>query len=209
MARSNPEVLRRPTRTPGDEAALRLCDRPGCDQAGVHRAPKDRNRLADYYFFCFDHAQAYNRAWDYCAGLDETEIEAMIRRSATWDRPTWPLGGDGRKAAARQAAWRRMSDPFDVLGGAASGATDGETAANTWGDAPPRDLPRGVAEGLATLDLDHRVTADEVKRRYKALVKRLHPDVNGGDRDGEEKFKTVNAAYRAVMIWLGAAPGRP
>jgi hypothetical protein len=201
MARSDPEVLRRPTLTPGEDAALRLCDSPGCEHTGLHRAPKDRSRLDDYYWFCIEHAQAYNRTWDFCAGFDENEIEAMIRRSSTWDRPTWPFAGDSRGGAGKTTTWRHVSDPFGVFG---LGLPD----SGFGSEAPPHDLPKTVAEGLATLDLDQHVTVDQIKRRYKRLVKQLHPDTNGGSKSGEEKFKTVTAAYATLMLWLGAVPAR-
>jgi DnaJ-class molecular chaperone len=41
-----------------------------------------------------------------------------------------------------------------------------------------------------------------VKARYKELVKRHHPDANGGDKSAEERFKTVSEAYRTLMSTL-------
>ena len=38
-----------------------------------------------------------------------------------------------------------------------------------------------------------------VKARYKELVKRHHPDANGGDKASEEKFKQINQAYETIM----------
>ena len=43
------------------------------------------------------------------------------------------------------------------------------------------------------------VTRDAVKARYKALVKRHHPDANGGDKESEERLKVINQAYSALM----------
>ena len=41
-------------------------------------------------------------------------------------------------------------------------------------------------------------TRDEVKARYKTLVKRHHPDANGGNRDAEERLKVINRAYSVL-----------
>ena len=48
------------------------------------------------------------------------------------------------------------------------------------------------------LDLKPPVTLKEVKARYKTLVKRLHPDANGGDKEAEERLKVVNQAYSTL-----------
>ena len=40
--------------------------------------------------------------------------------------------------------------------------------------------------------------AQEVKRRYKALAKTLHPDTNGGSKKAEERLKHVNQAYSTL-----------
>ena len=56
---------------------------------------------------------------------------------------------------------------------------------------------------MARLNLGPRSTLAEVKRRYKELVKRYHPDLNGGDKQGEERLKDLNEAYRTLMTCGG------
>jgi hypothetical protein len=56
-------------RGPADNPHGRRCDHSGCKRAGEYRAPKSRQRLKDYYYFCFEHVQAYNKAWNYHAGM--------------------------------------------------------------------------------------------------------------------------------------------
>ena len=43
------------------------------------------------------------------------------------------------------------------------------------------------------------ISAAAVKARYKELVKRHHPDANGGDKASEEKFKQITQAYETIM----------
>ena len=70
----------------------RICDNPGCMATGDYRAPKSRDHMNDYYWFCLDHVREYNRNWDYFAGLPEGAIEDYIRNAAVWERPSWPMG---------------------------------------------------------------------------------------------------------------------
>jgi DnaJ-class molecular chaperone len=73
------------------------------------------------------------------------------------------------------------------------------------GEAPKRKEAKGhdrrlnrEARALAILDLRPPVNLEEVKARYKALVKKLHPDANGGDKSAEERLKVVNQAYSTL-----------
>src|ERR1700682_4945541 len=89
------------------EPPVRLCDHPGCAAGGEFRAPKSRLELERYYWFCLEHVRAYNTAWNYYAGMSETEIEAVIRHDTVWQRPTWKLG---QRHTPSYGA--RMRDPF-------------------------------------------------------------------------------------------------
>ena len=41
-------------------------------------------------------------------------------------------------------------------------------------------------------------SADDIKKAYRRLARKLHPDLNAGDKAGEERFKTVSGAYRLL-----------
>jgi len=64
---------------------VRQCDIPGCSHQGEHRAPKSRQNLRDYFWFCLDHVREYNRNWDFFNGMNEADIEEHIRKSTIWD----------------------------------------------------------------------------------------------------------------------------
>ena len=48
------------------------------------------------------------------------------------------------------------------------------------------------------LGLDETAGAEAIRNRYKELVKRLHPDANGGDRSREEKLREIIHAYKTL-----------
>src|ERR1700760_4664922 len=47
----------------------------------------------------------------------------------------------------------------------------------------------------ALLGVSRGASADEIKREYRKLARKYHPDLNPGDKAAEEKFKEISAAY--------------
>jgi hypothetical protein len=189
--RLTPATGRRRSYTPDPAAPPdRMCDIPGCTEAGAFRAPKSRSHLNDYHWFCLEHVRAYNAGWDFYKGMSPAEVEAQLRADTGWQRPTWPLGRLGHTAWDDDS----LRDPLRILASATSGAKRrGE----------PDKAPSELREPLATLGLSWPTTLDAVKSRYKELAKRHHPDANGGSRDAEERLKVINLAYAAVRSRLG------
>jgi DnaJ-domain-containing protein 1 len=174
-----------------EHVALRHCDVTGCLCDGEFRAPKSRDQLNDYFWFCLEHVREYNRAWDYYAGMKPDEIEAHMRADTTWNRPTWPLGKRGA-TLRRGERETYFTDPFEFFGEEAG------PHPNTAGTKHKR-RPHGPEEhALVVFDLEAPITAEQVKSRYKELVKRHHPDANGGDKDAEERLKLINEAYQTL-----------
>lgn len=165
---------------------------PGCGAAGEYRAPKSRNFLSEYWWFCLEHVRAYNAAWDYYKGMTPGEIEAQVRADTSWQRPSWPLGRIG-------SAWdeEAVHDPLHLL---ATGRV--KRGAHVGAERAPAEL----REPLATLGLPWPTTLGAVKARYKELAKINHPDANGGDKMAEERLKTINLAYAVVRSRLTAEP---
>ena len=165
----------------------RPCDHADCRVAATTRAPKSRDLLGEHYWFCQAHAAEYNRTWNFFAGMTEGEIRARIAEElSTGGRPTWSIaqGGRNREAAASRGVFR---DPFGIFG-----------AARAPGAAAERRMGKLERGALADLDLDATANDVAIRERYVELVKRCHPDANGGDRSTEHKLQRVIKAYKTL-----------
>ena len=158
----------------------RQCAAEGCSQEGIHRAPKSRNALRDYIWFCLDHVRAYNRAWNYYEGLQGAALEAEIRRATTWERPSW-------KFATGQPSDQAFDDVMELF--------DFEKRDGTKAT---RQLTKEERQAWRVMQLEPVNDIEVVKRQYKQLAKQNHPDKNRGDADAEERLKDINLAYALI-----------
>ncbi|MEJ5233824.1 MAG: J domain-containing protein, partial [Geminicoccaceae bacterium] len=154
---------------------------PGCDAEGRYRAPRSREELRNYRWLCLEHVREHNRRWDYFAGMSPEEIERHRRADVTWHRPSWRFGV---RPADRYFA-TSFVDPHGILNG------HGPRRAT-------REEPRALVM-MRRLGLEPGFTLDELKRRFKALAKRHHPDLNGGDRAAEARLREIIEAYRYLL----------
>lgn len=183
---------RRRAYVPDPVAPGQPCESPGCALAGEFRAPKSRSTLREFHWFCLEHVRAYNASWDYYKGMSPEEIEAATREDSSWQRPTWPLGQNGRAARLEEAI-------------------EAELHAFAFGKRPQKkppasDMPAELRDPLNVFGLAWPVTLEMVKTRYKELVKRHHPDTHQGDAGAEERLKTINLAYAALRGKLTMSP---
>ncbi len=165
----------------------------GCESAGTHKAPKGRAQEGEYFWFCLDHVRQYNKSYNYFSGMNDAAIQAFQRDATIGHRPTWQMGvnaGPDQPAPATHPAafaWTgRKQDPFRFFGDGFQGRGP---------DAERRKVHNMEAKSLATLGLETSATATEIKARYKLLVKRHHPDANGGDRSLEDRLREIIQAY--------------
>lgn len=185
----------RPDRDADPEPRSPACQWDGCTNAGTHRAPVGRMREGEYFRFCFDHVREYNKGFNYFSGLADTEVARFQKEALTGHRPTWKMGANVHARSAPDFAQRRsgsagyynrVRDPFGMFEGGR--------------EAEPRQrkLRSLEAKALETLGLEADASGARIKARYKELVKRHHPDANGGDRGSEDRFRDVLQAYRVL-----------
>ncbi len=174
------------------------CEWPGCRVAGAAKAPKSRDMLNEHYWFCVSHAGEYNRNWDFFSGMNEAEVRKVQEGRFTGERPTWEfkasrLSREAASFSAKAGTGRGYKDPMGLFGEAQARA-DADRAA----DDRYRRMGKLERKALAELDLEDTADAAKIRVRYLELVKRLHPDTNGGDRTTEAKLQRVLKAYKTL-----------
>ncbi len=185
------------------DAHERPCEWPNCADAGEYRAPRSRDELNTFRWFCLGHVREYNKSWNYYDGMSEGEVEEDVRRDTVWNRPTWQLG-----TQLGPDSFDRANDPFDLFtnGGTGGNGASGQKKNDQCGDDTPVRPPINAEEERAykTLELEYPVSVDDVKSRYKSLVKEHHPDANEGAKESEERLKMINQAYSVLRTALNA-----
>jgi hypothetical protein len=178
-------VKREPQRTPVHTP----CDHPGCVAGGEFRAPKGRLREGQYFCFCLDHVREYNASYNYFRGMSDDDVAKYQREAVVGHRPTWNMGvnrsGKGHREDGVEP--EGFVDPMGMFRNRAGGPSQ-----------EPKRPRYGLAamKALTTLGLDETADAETIKARYKELVKRLHPDANGGDRSSEDRLREIIQAYK-------------
>ncbi len=174
-----------------EKTFTRKCDKKDCQEKGEFRAPKSRILLNQYYFFCLDHVKEYNKSWDFYKGLSVNQIETSMREDIIWNRPSWPLKGNPYKVI-NEINELYENDP-NLLN---LDRSYGEYFKNKTID---EKLTSEESSALSTMELTLPITLENIKKRYKKLVKIFHPDVNGNNKKAENKFKEINSAYKILL----------
>ena len=175
------------------ETRGRTCDWPDCGEAGEARAPGERTPgLAgpgDYCWFCLEHVRAFNAGYDYFEGMT---TEQILRAQS-------PLGGWEQEIRAfrptagidQAPRWADFSDPLDAI---SARARMRKPAQRVDGRAVTPDERRALDVLGLPLDADRKA----LRSRYSELVRRYHPDRNGGDRSSEALLSRVVEAYQLL-----------
>jgi hypothetical protein len=183
-----------------DDAAKRKhppCQWKGCGRPAPHRAPKGRGKDGEYFAFCVDHVREYNAAYNYFDGMSDSEVTDFQKDAMTGHRPTWKVGANswahGTNARVSGAAGDgvggfREHDPHGLFAERARQSRE-QPVENR------RILKPIERKSLESLHLTETASKAEIKTRFKELVKRHHPDANGGDTRSADTLREIIQAY--------------
>ena len=173
------------------EGANARCSAHGCREPGEFRAPLkpgDFDGPGAWRWLCLEHVREHNARYNFFNGMTPEEIEAAQSPIAGWERATRAFSHVGADSGP---AWRDFADPLDAI------------AARFRPEARRRAVDRFTAaerHALGVMGLNDDADRTALRRRYSELVRRYHPDRNGGDRSHERKLGQVIEAYQTLKV---------
>ncbi|MBA5724007.1 J domain-containing protein [Candidatus Liberibacter sp.] len=163
-------------------ASSSVCQWDSCKRIGEYRAPVGSGAEGQFFLFCFDHVKRYNKGYNYFLSLSDDEIGRYQKEAVTGHRFTWTV--------ISYAERYPLEDGFNDEGKRENGNSFAS------GRSVVRRMNSLECNAFETLGLLSDSSPEEIRGQYKNLVKRHHPDSNGGDRGSEERFQAVVQAYR-------------
>jgi DnaJ-like protein len=170
------------------EGAQALCAVPGCGAPGEFKAPLQPANFdgpGAWRFLCLDHVREHNAKYNFFEGMSPEEISDAQSPLAGWDRPSRKFAANG---ADPPPAWSDFSDPLEAISGRFRGARS----------ARPARFGKPERQALSVLGLGEDADRHQLRQTYSTLVRRYHPDKNGGDRSHEARLTAVIEAYQLL-----------
>ena len=183
------------------EGARGRCAVPGCREPGEYKAPVQPANFdgpGSWRFLCLDHVREHNAKYNFFEGMSPEEISEAQTPYAGWERQTRAFATAGADPAP---SWSDFADPLDAISGRFRRTTREE----------PSRFTRAERRALSVLGLGEDADLQAVRRSYSRLVRRFHPDRNGGDRSHEQQLGEVIEAYQTLRKAAGfvSATSRP
>jgi DnaJ-domain-containing protein 1 len=152
------------------------------------------NGPGDYQWLCLDHVRAFNARYDFFTGMSREEIEDAQMPASGWANASRVFTQGGVDSPPK---WADFHDPLDAISARFRGQMEAA-------------VPRARADGKFLTPEDRRAMkvlglADDADRkalrtRYAELVRKYHPDRNGGDRSFEKKLQAAVEAYQLLRV---------
>jgi hypothetical protein len=174
------------------------CQWKGCEKPATHKAPKGRGRDGEYINLCIEHVRQYNATYNYFDGMTDAEVGNFQKDALTGHRPTWKVGANAWASGSEENLAKAESRVRGTGSARAAGAFAKWRHKRAETEAEPtarRVLKPLEKKSLDVLHLGDKATREEIKTRFKELVKQHHPDANGGDTRSEEKLREIIQAY--------------
>ena len=174
---------------PKNLSKKRTCDYGGCNEHGEFQA---KTKSAAKFFYCLNHIKEFNKNYNFFEGMSEEEIidyqiSAIIGHRPTWKSGTNPHANYFSKFAKNDGS--AFDDPFDLF----------EKDKTSKYERQSKIKKGKISEkAYKLLDFSSLSSKSDIRKKFKEVVKSLHPDTNGGDNSQEDLLKEVISAYKTL-----------
>jgi len=153
-----------------------ICDWNNCFEIGEYKAPIEKDNTKNYRLLCLNHVKEFNKNWNYFAGMDDNQICEFLKSDMTWHKPTQSFSSSDNFF---KILWNNaLKNEFD------------KSRLKSQFNFNHNDIKAfgilGVSVGLKW---------SKIQEKFKKLVKKLHPDMNAGNKKYEDKLKIITLAY--------------
>lgn len=171
------------------EGAQDRCAIPGCREPGEFRAPLQPSGFdgpGAWRYLCLDHVREHNSHYNFFNGMSAEEITEAQGPYGGWERQTRAFATGGADPAP---AWSDFSDPLDAISARFRGRREAPSTSR---------FSKEERRALSVLGLGEDTDRNALRQTYSKLVRRFHPDRNGGDRSHERRLGEVIEAYQLL-----------
>ena len=159
-----------------------ICDWNNCSVEGRYKAPKERDNSKNFRLLCLEHIKEFNKNWNYFSGMNDQEIIEFLRSDMTWHKPTQSFSSSDNFF---KVLWNNaLKDEMNKL-----------NFNNEFNRVNKFKFNNTDIKAFGILGVTVGLKWEKIQEKFKKLVKKLHPDMNAGNKKFENKLKIITLAY--------------
>ena len=159
-----------------------ICEWSKCNKLGEFRAPVEKDNSKKYRMLCLEHIKEFNKNWNYFSGMNDQQIIEFIKSDMIWHKPT--------------QSFSSSDNFFKILWNNA--LKDEAQKFNNLDHMKKFRFTIQDFQAFTILNIPVGVEWKKIQEQFKKLVKKLHPDMNAGNKKFEDKLKVVTLAYNQL-----------
>ena len=164
-----------------------ICEWRNCEEIGEFKAPIEKDNSKKFRWLCQEHIKLFNKSWNYFEGMGQNEIENFLKSDLTWHRPTQKFGSPDNFF---NILWNNaLNDKFNFF-----------KQEKSFNKLNCKQLTEKDKDAFRIMNLEFNVDWPTIQKKFKTLVKKLHPDRNSGNKQYEDKLKKITLAYSHLKI---------
>jgi len=164
-----------------------ICEWENCEESGEYKAPVEKDNIRNYKWLCQEHIMLFNKNWNYFEGMSQNEIDNFLKSDVTWHRPTQKFASSDNFF---NILWNNaLNDKFNIF-----------NKTNIFNNLKDRKLSEKDKDAFKIMGLETNTDWLNIQKKFKTLVKKLHPDRNAGNKEFEDRLKKVTLAYSHLKL---------